>query len=316
MSNSINSNSLNNLSILQIRLLKSLIDTGSLKESCQALGISAPTGSYHLKNARDQFNDELFIRTKDGFIPTLFMNSIQRQLSAINFQVEELSRGTACFDPKNTHETLRIACADNAFLLFLNEISDKLDAAAPHLKLELIPQTSHLIEDMRQGDIDFTFHGSAEFPSDFHQLMMYKSHYTLMVDKKHTLVEIQSERAVTEEDCLSYQSIQIRLPHTDSEGTYQAGRFDDKKSPDWALRSYSFLGACLMLKNTPYTLKVPQPTAAVICPLLDYRTIDAECITQQPFLGRIIWHDRTHNCPLRQWFRSFLMTSVQNHPHN
>ena len=135
-----------------IRLLITLYRTGSLRAAAEALRISTPSASYVLSHARDLFGDPLFRRTNTGMAPTTRMAELMPELEALAAGMNRVLAGDVkIFSPALSQMRFRIACFDNFIPLMLGPAMQHIRKAAPNLKMELIPQTEGVIEDMRRG---------------------------------------------------------------------------------------------------------------------------------------------------------------------
>ena len=83
-------------------ILNAIYTEGSLTKAAEVVGITQPAVSNALARLRDKFNDDLFVRTGSGMVPTQktenMIQDIQNALSLIQQSVNEPDT----FDPSST----------------------------------------------------------------------------------------------------------------------------------------------------------------------------------------------------------------------
>ena len=89
-------------------ILNAIYTEGSLTKAAEVVGITQPAVSNALSRLREKFNDDLFIRTGSGMVPTQktenIIKDIQNALSLMQLSVNEPDT----FDPKISNRTFTI----------------------------------------------------------------------------------------------------------------------------------------------------------------------------------------------------------------
>lgn len=298
-----------------IRLLITLYRTGSLRAAAEALRISTPSASYVLSHARDLFGDPLFRRTNTGMTPTTRMAELMPELEALAAGMNRVLAGDVkIFSPALSQMRFRIACFDNFIPLMLGPAMQHIRKAAPNLKMELIPQTEGVIEDMRRGHLDFCLRANATLPGDFHSLVAARSNFAVLAAREHPLVRrAMSGEQITRADLAPFAQLQIRVP-LQTKGVTRPLSFEkDEDSVKVFLSTQSFLGPPLLLPGTDLLLVLPRPTAAFwvnFAPSL--AMFDVAEFSETPFTARFFWHERVDASPQHQWLRGIFAQAADN----
>ena len=91
--------------------MNAIYTEGSLTKAAEVVGITQPAVSNALSRLREKFNDDLFVRTGSGMVPTHktenIINDIQNALSLMQKSVNEPDE----FDPLTSERTFRISLA-------------------------------------------------------------------------------------------------------------------------------------------------------------------------------------------------------------
>ena len=90
-------------------ILNAIYTEGSLTKAAEVVGITQPAVSNALARLRDKFNDDLFVRTGSGMVPTQktenMIQDIQNALSLIQQSVNEPDT----FDPSSTKRNFKLS---------------------------------------------------------------------------------------------------------------------------------------------------------------------------------------------------------------
>ena len=93
-------------------IMNSIYTEGSLTKAAEVVGITQPAVSNALSRLREKFDDELFVRTGSGMVPTQktenIIKDIQNALQLMQKSVNEPDE----FDPATGQKTFRISLGD------------------------------------------------------------------------------------------------------------------------------------------------------------------------------------------------------------
>jgi len=117
-------------------IMNSIYTEGSLTKAAQVVGITQPAVSNALSRLREKFDDELFVRTGSGMVPTQktenIIKDIQNALQLMQKSVNEPDE----FDPATSQKTFRISLGDVNEGRILAILMGKIEKQAPNIKLE------------------------------------------------------------------------------------------------------------------------------------------------------------------------------------
>jgi len=117
-------------------IMNSIYTEGSLTKAAEVVGITQPAVSNALSRLREKFDDELFVRTGSGMVPTQktenIIKDIQNALQLMQKSVNEPDE----FDPETSQKTFRISLGDINEGRILAILMGKIEKQAPHIKLE------------------------------------------------------------------------------------------------------------------------------------------------------------------------------------
>ena len=191
----------------------------NLTKSGEVLGITQPAVSNALSRLRENFNDELFVRTSKGMVPTPvaenMVNDIRQALDLIRNSISE----SESFNPKTANATFRISIGDTSEYRLLPQLIKNISNLAPGVDVEsyLTPRTE-TPKELAAGNIDFAIDPPIHSDPNLRNKKIYQDDYVLVVNKKHPIAK---KKKISLEDylCLSHIHISKRasgLGHVDT----------------------------------------------------------------------------------------------------
>lgn len=122
-----------------VRTLVHLYETRSVTRTAERLFVSQPSASYALAKLRKLFNDELFIRTASGLVPTDRADSLYPRLRDSLAVIDDAVSGASSFDPARSRHKFRLQMTDLGEIGLLPHILQHLAKVAPAVSLEVVP---------------------------------------------------------------------------------------------------------------------------------------------------------------------------------
>ena len=117
-------------------IMNSIYTEGSLTKAAEVVGITQPAVSNALSRLREKFDDELFVRTGSGMIPTQktenIIKDIQNALQLMQKSVNEPDE----FKPESSQRTFRISLGDVNEGRVLAILMGKIEKQAPNINIE------------------------------------------------------------------------------------------------------------------------------------------------------------------------------------
>ena len=179
----------------------------NLTKSGEVLGITQPAVSNALSRLRENFNDELFLRTSKGMVPTPvaenMVNDIRQALDLIRNSISE----SETFNPKTAKATFRISIGDTSEYRLLPQLIKNISNLAPGVDVEsyLTPRTE-TPKELAAGNIDFAIDPPIHSDPNLRNKKIYQDDYVLVVNKKHPIAK---KKKISLEDYLNLSHIHI-----------------------------------------------------------------------------------------------------------
>ena len=137
-------------------IMNAIYTEGSLTKAAEVVGITQPAVSNALARLRERFNDDLFVRTGTGMVPTHktehMINDVQHALSLMQKSVNEPDE----FDPETSQRTFRISLGDISEGRILPFLLEKINKTAPKISIESFFTTREdLVHALATNELNF-----------------------------------------------------------------------------------------------------------------------------------------------------------------
>ena len=271
----------------------------NLTKSGQVLGITQPAVSNALARLRDLFNDELFIRTSRGMIPTPVANQLIGDIRNALSLIQNTISVSEKFDPSTAEMTFKISIGDTSEYRLLPLLIKELAEIAPRVKVEtyLTPRKDAPRE-LASGAIDFSIDPPLQSDQHLKHEKIYQEDYVMIVRKDHPILEKQK---ITIEDYLDLSHIHISnrktgMGHVDMT-LYKLGL-----SRDIYLRAQHFLVAPYIVEQSDMAITTTKGFA--VDRNLAWRELPFDI---DPLVLHLYWHENNDNESSSKWMRDLML---------
>jgi DNA-binding transcriptional LysR family regulator len=180
-----NDTDIRRLDMTLLLVLSSLLRTRQATATAQQLGVTQSSVSHSLAKLREIFADELFLRRPQGLLPTARARALQPVVDGIL----DMTRGavrTSAFDPRTAEGLVRIAGTDYPCTLLAAPLIERLEAAAPGLRVSFRPLVrDQAMAALLAGDLDFAIGPFAADGERFARRPLWEDDYLVAVRKGH-----------------------------------------------------------------------------------------------------------------------------------
>ena len=271
----------------------------NLTKSGQVLGITQPAVSNALARLRDLFNDELFIRTSRGMIPTPVANQLIGDIRNALSLIQNTISVSEKFDPSTAEMTFKISIGDTSEYRLLPLLIKELAEIAPKVKVETyLTARKDAPRELASGAIDFSIDPPLQSDQHLKHEKIYQEDYVMIVRKDHPILEKQN---ITIEDYLDLSHIHISnrktgMGHVDMT-LYKLGL-----TRDIYLRAQHFLVAPYIVEQSDMAITTTKGFA--VDRNLAWRELPFDI---DPLVLHLYWHENNDNESSSKWMRDLML---------
>lgn len=299
---------LNKKDLNLLKVLEALYLEGSVSKAAGKLYLTQSAVSHSLKKLRENFDDEMFVRSSDGMSPTAFTQSIMPEVSMILGASKRLFDQRRVFDPATSDRLFKIGMPEYVAFALLENLFANLEKDAPHVKIMTVNLTRHDWEDAIEGGRVDLVVGRFDIPAK------NCNYEDLFTDK---FVCISGAKAkwikggnISLQDYLSASHL-----NTSINGNFQSRRIDrelekqgEKRNIRMTVSSYG--PAFHIVKDSDMLLTEQERIATPLAKTLGLKI--AELPFESPvYTTRQVWHRQYDNDAGHLWLRGCLRDAAK-----
>lgn len=282
-----------------LRVLVALDKARSVTRAAELLDMSQSGFSTALMRLRQQFGDELFIRTGGSMQPTARARRMLGAAADVLAKVSEQILEQSTFDPAKTSTDFRMAMADVAEVIYLPELLRHMAKHAPGAGITTqLPSGEALREAMTAGEIDLAVGYFPDLSSQqFFKQRLYKHSYACIARRGHPIGPRLTVRA--------YESWGHAVAATPARSTALLDDFLEREgiSRRIVMRTPHHLVLPIVVAETDLIATVPLAVADHLAGRKDVQVL-ALPFSPPTFLVQQHWHRIVHKDARNQWLRS------------
>ena len=272
--------------------------TRSVSRAGENLGLPQTSVSLALGRLRRIFNDQLFVRTGEGMLPTPRAAMLVPQLRQALELLQSATRQQAEFDPASSSRTFRIAMTDISHLEFLPALVNKVAKEAPDVLIEVLRITSETAKLLESGDSDLAIGYMPELEAGFYQQKLFEDGFACVVRRQHPRID----QSLTESRFRKERHVVLTAPGTGNEIVeHELKRRGTQRKVALSLPTLPGVGN--LLANTDLIATVPERIAQTLVRIAHVKAL-APPYRFPDFSIKQHWHERYQHDPANRWLRS------------
>ena len=173
-------------------ILNAIYTEGSLTKAAEVVGITQPAVSNALSRLREKFNDDLFVRTGSGMVPTQktenMITDVQSALTLIQQSVNEPDT----FDPKSSKRNFKLSLGDVSEGRVLTFIMKEIYEDAQNISVgSYAYQRSDQVHALATNNLDFVVDPIIPHSDEINSEKVFEDDFVVMYREGHELSKIK-----------------------------------------------------------------------------------------------------------------------------
>ncbi|MGJ5910113.1 LysR family transcriptional regulator [Enterobacter sp. J706] len=273
-----------------------LLEERQVSRAADRYHLSQPAMSRVLQRLREVFRDELLVKGRNGFEPTLRGRHVLRELELLLPQLERLIQGEN-YDPSQATEHFRMAGTDYSLAVLGRVLFQRLYTKAPHISLDFTGWNDRVFDDLERGRLDLVLWAS-QVPDYLHREVLFEDEFVCVMAREHPAAQGE----LTLERYLSFPHVVVSvLEGRQTLIEERLGALGVKRNSKLSVPYFS--SAITPVIGTSLIATIPRRVA------MPYINHEALKICPPPmellrFSYLMVWHPRTDNDPALQWLRN------------
>ncbi|MFL1466726.1 LysR family transcriptional regulator [Marinobacter sp. HN1S83] len=295
-----------NLRSVDLNLLPvfdAIMEAGQLSRAAETLGMSQPAISAALQRLRHTLGDPLFVRTRQGMLPTPrareLHDSLSQQLAALRDTLDPANR----FVPATSQRRFRVLSNDYFEMVVLPPLLARLQTEAPGVVVEVALAGDDVPQTLCTAQADLAMDAFGTENDQLHRQVLMTERLAVVARQGHpTLRGSCTKQQFLEAEHVVLPDRNRRLPLDQI-----------LNEPGWQRRTgarvtqfASMLATC---SRSDMIATVPERMAQQYAEALGLQTLPFP-IDIPPLPVYLMWAPVLDNDPAHQWFRQRLLESV------
>jgi DNA-binding transcriptional LysR family regulator len=275
----------------------------SITAAASRLLLSQPAVSRALQRARAMFQDDLLVRSPQGFELTLRGRKVLQELEGLLPRMEDLVT-PSLFDPMREKSHFRISGPDNVCTVVLPRLCRQYAGGRHQVQFEFLPWQSGIAELVEHGQVDLVLHiDDGLLPSHFQSERLYREDWICAVARGSRFgdrLSLKQYLAASHIVVATYAGVQT-IPDK------QLAAVGAKRSS--CIRVPYFGVALQCLPGTELVLTVTSGMHSVVRGNRELRVVKPPH-ELHPFHFLMAWHPRLNSDPRHVWLREAMRSTT------
>jgi DNA-binding transcriptional LysR family regulator len=280
-----------------LRVFDAVLESRSVSVAARQLSLSQPAVSHALNRLRAAVDDVLFVRAKDGLVPTARAQVLAPHITQVLQHAAKVLHPVEPASPLTARRTFHVAMADLSVETILPGLMQRLESQAPNIQVVCHPSASGASGPLENGTLDLLVGPKPLRMPQVYVRALHSEVFVSAIRRTHPL----AGKRVSLKAFAALRHIQI------APGLTPGGQLDDALLRRGfhrrvAVRLPHFLVAPRLVEASDMVLTAPSR--------LLQRYQDSHglflFVPPVPLKGFTLvqaWHARMHQDPLHQWFR-------------
>lgn len=285
-----------------LHCFKVLAEEKSLSSAAKRLGLSQPALSYQLKKLREQFDDQLFIRTRKGYVFSPRAELLIPEIGIILKAAEGLYSKPR-FNLKSYSREFVMASTTYFEAVVIEKLLATLRREAPLVSLKTVTLNDvPPIQGLDAGEYDLAIASyKMDIPKSFYSKKIGVDHQVCIVRRNHPY--LAGERNL--KSYLKFDHIKINVPINSVSRIDQVLETRKLGKRKVVAKFNNFLTPAFVLLDSDYILTVPSRLARVYEKHFKLVSVPIP-ISKIEIETRMTWHERQDKDPFHCWIRQKL----------
>jgi len=291
-----------------LMVFTAVIRKKSVTLAAQELSMTQSAISNALRRLRGHFDDELFIKTNQGMVPTLLAEKLSQPIASALHQIQVAIDSVESFDPRTSHRSFCLYTSDVGQLILAPRLLKALEKDGQQISISLVQVTPHRAKEMMvDGSIDIAIGTFDDFQGGFHSQRLFTKSYVVIARKGHPVFSGQ----LTLDQFLRARFATYHPPaesHDDFEKVLDGIYKSKQAKRNVAIELAHGLGIGEIIASSDLLCCIPRRLAVNLAKHAEIEIADL------PFNSPTIdvsqyWHDKVHSDLGHQWFRNLVYKS-------
>ena len=290
----------------QISIFTALFELSSIARVAARLGMNPSTVSMALARLREIYQDDLFVRSAVGMIPTIKAEAIYPGLKQARLLLQASTLEDDAFDPAAATRHFRVAMSEIGVYVLMPDLRALLAGEAPGVSLEQIEITADTPWHLESGTLDLVLGHVPTMGKSVIRQRLYREHYVCLGRAQHPA--LRAGMPVADFLRLPHLSVASRGRNRERWEDHAAGKLGAR--PNIRLEQSSFAAIEHLLADSDLVAVVPLRLSRALMRFAPLMAVDLP-FESPSYVVHQHWHPRHKKDAGATWLRKALARVAQ-----
>ncbi len=292
------------LDVQLLKVFRALMEEGGVTRAAVRLGLSQPAVSLALARLRDIFSDRLFVRGREGMIPTEEALRLLPRVETLLADFQALAELPERFDPAASERAFVLAAPDYLAPTFFSSVVGKLRREAPGVRLTIMAlgPDFDFEEALARGEVDVVVGNWPAPPPSLRRSVLLEDDVVCLMADSHPLAHGDFGEA----DYLGASHV-VPVAYSPAHRGVVEAHLARLRAGRARTVAFSHFGSIpYALAGTDLIFTTSRHFAAFYAGFLPL-SIREPPIGFPRMTFQLLWHDRTQGSPIHRWLRRVML---------
>jgi len=283
-------------------VFRTLMEERSVTRAGIRLGRTQSAVSNSLRRLRSKLDDPLFIRSRNGLVPTPVSERIAPEIVNILAKTEEVVRARSIFNPASSTHHVSIGAPDRLSLPIMQPLLARIMKAAPSMSVSVrTADREYAIELLEAREIDIGVGWFDDLPGNYRMSEAFTEDLVCLTAKAHPITK-KRDNPVSVDEILTYRHVVV------TSGGRKRAAFDSlleriglRRDAYATLSNFALVPE--MLRNSNLVGVFTRRTAQYYATTFDLAVTPLP-LDIAPITHKIVWQTRFDNDGMHRWVRN------------
>ncbi len=284
-----------------LAIFEAIYARGSVTQAARHLNLSQSAVSHALGRLRHDLDDPLFVRSRNGLVPTALARSIAAPVQNALRELDRAVTRASSFEPATTERLFRIGLRQSSEVLLFSGLVGHVASIAPSVRLASVNyRRAELADALAQGDLDIAIDIASAATLGLRTEALRTDDFVVAARQGHPKIAGSIDQA-------TYLEVDhvLASPRSSGPGLEDGALAALGASRRVTVRCQHLWSAWQIAAQSDLVLTLQRSQAEAMLAVIDLQLLPLP-ITIKPGSLLLCWHDAAHQDPGNAWLRQII----------
>lgn len=278
---------------------------GNVSQAASSLNLSQPAISHSLAKLREQFDDQLFVRSGNKMLPTPLSENIIDNIRASIYQLQLSVMQAKQFSPETSQKKFTVSMHTGIESVVMNQLVETCDQIAPQVQLTSAKiNRQEMATHLASGNVDLVIDANLAVTKDILHTPLLSDKMLVAVNANHQHIK----NTLTLDEYLQAKHVIVSSRSSGiSYEDFELGRLGLQRHVSYRCQQY--FSAYQIVAKTDILLTIPESIAGMFQAHFNVNLFEFPAELHALDL-QLYWHKKLDKDPANHWLRNQILLTL------